>query len=191
MRQQAYKYRIYPTAEQQETIAKAFGCCRFVYNYGLDLKVKTYEQTGVNLSLFDLCKRLPALKQEFEWLHDAYSQSLQMTLRNLDNAFLRFFKKQGGFPKFKSRKNHNQSCQFTQHVKIDFETKTVYLPKIGHVRLKLRKLTHRLEGKIKTVTLRQTASGKYFVSMLVERAIENPTPPPITREDTLGIDVGR
>lgn len=190
MRQQAFKYRVYPTSEQQTAIAKAFGCCRFVYNYGLDLKVKTYEQTGENLSCFDLIKRLPALKEEFEWLREVGSQSLQMALRNLDNAFLRFFQKKGGFPKFKSRKNHNQSCQFPQGVKVDFEAKTVYLPKIGHVRLKLRKLTHRFDGKIKTVTLRQTASGKYFLSILVERDLDNPTPPHITRDDTLGIDVG-
>lgn len=190
MRLQAFTYRIYPTAAQQTAIAQQFGCCRFVYNNGLELKVKTYEQTGETLSCFDLIKRLPSLKQDHPWLRDADSQALQMALRNLDNAFLRFFQKQGGFPKFKSRKHSPQSCQFPQRVKVDFAAKMITFPKIGHVRLKLRKLTHRFDGKIKTVTLRQTPSGKYFVSVLVERPLDNPPLPPVTRDATLGIDVG-
>ena len=190
MRQQAYKYRIYPNLEQQELISKHFGSCRFIYNWALDYKVKIYEQIGKNISCFDLINNLPQLKKDHEWLKEVDSQCLQMSLRNLDNAFLKFFKKQAGFPKFKSRKNHNQSCQFPQRVKVDFENKTIYLPKIGYIRLKLRKLTRRFEGKIKTVTLRQTVSGKYFVSILVERDIENPIPRKIKKETTVGIDVG-
>ncbi len=186
----AFKYRIFPTDEQQEAIAKTFGCCRFVYNWGLAEKVKAYEETKTSVSCHDLIKRLTVLKQEKPWLKEVYSQALQMSLRNLDNAFTRFFKKLGGFPTFKSRKNHNQSCQFPQGVKINFKDKMVYFPKIGHVRLKMRKNTHTFDGKIKTVTLRQTPSGKYFVSLLVELDQELPKKPPITLETTIGLDMG-
>lgn len=190
MIQKAFKYRIFPTNTQQEAIAQTFGCCRFIYNNGLAEKVRVYEETGRSVSCHDLIKRLPGLKQEFPWLKDTYSQALQMALRNLDNAFTKFFKKTGGFPKFKSRKNNDQSCQFPQGVKVDFETRTIYFPKIGKVRLKMRGNTHTFEGKTKTVTLRRTPSGKYFVSILVEVDQELPKKPTIALETTVGVDVG-
>jgi putative transposase len=190
MLRKTFTYRIFPTAEQQRIIAKTFGCCRYVYNWGLAEKIKTYETTKATLSCVDLIKRLTALKQEFPWLKEVYSQALQMSLRNLDNAFTRFFKKQSGFPKFKSRKNYHQSCQFPQGVKVNFDEKTVYFPKIGHIRLKLRKGTHTVDGKIKTVTLRQTPSGKYFTNILVEYNQSVPSKPSIVLETTIGIDMG-
>jgi len=190
MIQKAFKYRIFPTNTQQEAIAQTFGCCRFIYNNGLAEKVRVYEESGKSVSCHDLIKRLPDLKHEFPWLKDTYSQALQMSLRNLDNAFTKFFKKTGGFPKFKSRKNNNQSCQFPQGVKVNFEDKTIYFPKIGHIRLKLSGNTRTFDGKMKTVTLRQTPSGKYFVSILVEIDQEFPKKPTITLETTVGVDVG-
>lgn len=190
MIKKAFKYRIFPTDNQRTAIAKNFGCCRFVYNNGLAEKIKVYEETGQTVSCHDLIKRLPVLKQEYPWLKEACAQSLQMALRNLDNAFTRFFKKQAGFPKFKSRKQHHQSCQYPQDVKVDFENKTVSFPKIGRVRLKMRKKTHIFDGKIKTVTLRQTPSGKYFVSILVELDQELPEKPPIDLKTTVGLDMG-
>lgn len=190
MIQKSFKYRIFPTTEQQEVIFQTFNCYRFVYNNGLAEKVRVYEETGKSVSCHDLIKRLPELKQEFPWLKDVYSQTLQMALRNLDNAFTKFFKKTGGFPKFKSRKSNNQSCQFPQGVKMNFETQKIYFPKIGHVYFKMRGNTHTFNGKIKTVTLRQTPSGKYFVSILVEVNQELLKKPTITLETTVGIDVG-
>ena len=186
----AFKYRVFPTDEQQEAITKTFGCCRFVYNWGLSEKIRIYEQKGKTVSCFDLIKRLTLLKQEYPWLKDVYSQALQMSLRNLDNAFTKFFKKTGGFPKFKSRKNHHQSCQFPQGVKVDFKNKTLYFPKIGHVRMKLRGNTRIFDDKMKTVTLRQTPSGKYFVSILVEVEQEIQKKPHIQLNTTVGIDMG-
>lgn len=104
----AYKYRIYPTDEQKVLFAKTFGCCRFVYNWALNLKITAYKEhkeTLGNVYLTNLMKS--ELKAEHEWLSEVNSQSLQSALRNLDAAYTNFFRdgKAVGFPRFKSRKD--------------------------------------------------------------------------------------
>lgn len=189
MIKKAFQYRIYPNDTQQEVIAKHFGCVRFVFNWGLNKKIEAYQTEKKTLSCFELINQMGRLKktEEFSWLKEVYSQSLQMSLRNLDNAFKNFFKKKGGFPKFKSKRYPVQSCQFPQGVKINFDCQTVYLPKIGYVKTKLHRT---FEGKIKTVTLRKTATGKYFVSILVDVPDILFEKPVITQETTIGVDLG-
>src|SRR5271166_498397 len=102
----AYKYRIYPNDKQKEHFVKAMGCVRYIYNMALEAKNEHYAKTGKTLSYFDMYAPgglVKQEKQEHEWLKEAYSQSLQMALRNLDNAFQRFFKKISDFPTFKRR----------------------------------------------------------------------------------------
>lgn len=60
----AYKYRIYPTNDQKRMIEEHFGCCRYVYNWALEQKIKTYESEGQSLSYYDLSARLTLLKKE-------------------------------------------------------------------------------------------------------------------------------
>ena len=89
----AYKYRIYPTEEQKVLFAKTFGCCRFVYNWALSLKIEAYKnskETLGNVYLTNLMKS--ELKQQNEWLKEVNSQSLQSSLRNLDTAYKNFFR---------------------------------------------------------------------------------------------------
>ena len=84
----AFKYRIYPNAKQIEHLNKSIGCARYIYNKGLELKIKQYEKTGKTLSCFDLTNgMLKEEKTKNDWLKEPYSQVLQMSLRNLDNAF--------------------------------------------------------------------------------------------------------
>ena len=189
MIKKAYQYRVYPTNTQQQVITQHFGCVRFVYNWALSKKIEAYQTEQRTVSCFDLTKQLTALKkqEEFSWLGDVYSQCLQMALRNLDNAFKKFFREKRGFPKFKSKRYPVQSCQFPQGVKIDVESSNIYFPKIGHVKTKLHRS---FEGKVKTVTLRRTATGKYFVSLLVETTGTLPGKPPVTHDTTVGIDLG-
>lgn len=103
----AYKYRIYPTDDQKILLAKTFGCCRFVYNWALNLKIEAYKKSKEILSNFDLSKLLKnELKVKCEWLYEVSAQSLQSSLRNLDAAYKNFFRdKKVGFPRFKSKKN--------------------------------------------------------------------------------------
>jgi putative transposase len=185
----AYKYAIYPTKEQELFFQQSFGCSRFIYNWGLSKKIEAYNKDKHTISCFDLTNQMAKMKQEKEyiWLNDVYSQSLQMPLRNLDNAFTFFFKKNNDFPKFKSKHRSRKSVQFPQGVKVSFETKTLFIPKAKYVKC----IFHReFEGQIKTTTISQTASGKYFVSILVDDGKESPQLKKIKKSKMIGIDLG-
>jgi putative transposase len=163
----AFKYRFYPTEQQQQFLARQFGCNRFVYNWALQQKTKAYQQTKKGLSRFALDKQLTQLKKELEWLNEVASQPLQQALGHLDKAFTRFFKEKNGFPKFK-HKHGTQSASYPQGVKIDFEAGLITLPKVGIVKTVFSRT---FEGTVKTTTISRTPTGKYFVSVLVE--VEN------------------
>jgi putative transposase len=88
-----YKYRLYPNKQQRSLIEKHFGCVRFVYNWGLHTKNSAYLTDKKVLNYYDLSSLLTLLKISLPWLNEVNAQSLQSALRNLDNAFVRFFKK--------------------------------------------------------------------------------------------------
>jgi putative transposase len=97
------KVRIYPTSEQQESLAKAFGCTRWWWNYALNLNNETYKATGKGLSRQGYNDRLPELKKEFPWLVECYSQVLQSVSLNLSQAFINFFEGRAKYPSFRSK----------------------------------------------------------------------------------------
>lgn len=185
----AYKYRLYPTDEQKALLAKTFGCCRFVYNWALNLKITAYKErkeTLGNVYLTNLMKS--ELKAEHEWLSEVNSQSLQSALRNLDTAYTNFFRntKAVGFPRFKSRKN-KQSFLCPQHCRVDFENGTITIPKAKDIPAVLHR---KFKGMVKTVTVSMTPSGRYFASVLVDTAIQKIPVTPIHVDTALGIDLG-
>ncbi|MFA7287411.1 MAG: IS200/IS605 family element RNA-guided endonuclease TnpB [Melioribacteraceae bacterium] len=182
----SFKYRIYPNKSQEEMFNKHFGCARFIYNWGLNRKVKEYEVSKKTLSFFDLTKETTSLKSENIWLKEVNSQSLQMSLRNLDNAFTRFFREKKGFPKFKSKRN-NQSFQCPQACSINFETNKLNIPKIKNIKIKIDRS---FEGKIKTVTISKVPSGKYYASVLVDDRKELPSKIKAVKEFSIGVDLG-
>jgi putative transposase len=185
----SYKYRIYPNKEQAQKLEQFFGAARFIYNWGLEQKTKQYQQDKTHLSCFDLTNKLTKLKQqdEFKWLKSIYSQSLQASLRNLDKAFVNFFRKNSDFPKFKTKRRSRASCQFPQGVKVDFEKYQVFIPKLKYVKFaKDRKFN----GLIKTCTVSKTKTNKYYISISVEDGIELPKKQKINENNTLGIDLG-
>ena len=186
MIQKSYRYRIYPDKEQQELFEKHFGSVRFVYNWGLGKKIKAYQKNKKQISCFDLINELAKLKKkkDFQWLNEVNSQSLQMSLRNLDNAFTSFFRKHNKFPKFKSKKNNKNSFQVPQHLKLNNK---LTIPKIPDIKIKL---SRPIEGKIKTATISKTPTNKYFIAILVEENKQLPKKPKITEETTIGIDLG-
>ena len=185
----AYKYRIYPTEEQKVLLAKTFGCCRFVYNWALNLKIEVYKQEKKSIGNVELTNRMRSeLKTEHEWLGEVNSQALQSALRNLDTAYKNFFRDTHavGFPKFKSRKQ-KQSFQCPQHCSVDFGKGTVSIPKAKDIPAVLHR---RFKGTVKTVTVSMTPSGKYFASVLVDTAIQELPVSPIQGDTALGIDLG-
>ena len=127
----AFKYRIYPTDDQKVLMSKHFGHCRWVYNWGLDTKSKSYTLTGKSPSKFDLSNLLPSMKKQEAtvWLKEVNSQSLQASLENLDMAFNAFFNKQSEFPKFKSKNNSKQTFTIPCGVEVDYDHGRVWLPK--------------------------------------------------------------
>jgi len=176
--------RLYPSNEQQILLAKTFGSARWWWNYALNKSIETYKETGKGLGRSALNAFLPALKKEedTEWLADCYSQVLQATTLNLTTAYKNFFDQGAGFPKFKS-KHGKQSIQYPQNVKVvDGDVK---LP--GNIGLVKAKIHRPVEGKIKTVTVCKTPSGKYFASILTE--IEGETSV-IAEGKIYGVDLG-
>ena len=176
----AYKYRIYPNTEQKQKIAQHFGCSRFVYNWGLEQKIAEYQKNKKSLSYFDLANELKALKQKNVWLKEVDSQSLQMALRNLDNAYTAFFKKQNRFPRFHNR-HGRQSYQIPQRCEVS--DKSVKIPKLGLVKAKIHR---NFTAKAGTWTISKNHSGQYFVSIITDEE------PRLKRksDNRIGIDLG-
>lgn len=177
----AYKYRLYPNKEQREYFAKCFGCVRFIYNRMLSDKIDYYKETKKKLN------NTPAqYKKKFEWLKEVDSLALANAQMNLQTAYNNFFKRpEVGFPKFKSKKNHNYSYTTNnQRGNIYVSDRYIKLPKIGLIRVK----KHRdFEGLIKSVTVSQTPSGKYYVSVLVNQEEKEK----LSKTDNqIGIDLG-
>ena len=185
----SFVYRLYPNKEQEILLAKHFGCNRFIYNWALNLRKESYEQSGKTISKFELNKMVTQLakKEEYSWLQEVLSQSLQQSIQNLDTAYIKFFKEKTGFPKFKSKRTHRYSYRIPQNVKIDFEEHKVFLPKIKWVNIRVDR---KFEGLIKSVTVKQLPSGKYFVSILVEDSKDYQTKKQIEHANAVGIDLG-
>ncbi|CVI65578.1 Helix-turn-helix domain protein [Clostridiales bacterium CHKCI001] len=183
----AYKYRIYPNDEQKVQIAKTFGCCWFVYNQTLAYRKETYEKEKKSISRTDYnnyCNQ--ELKKEYEWLKEVDEFSLTNAIYNMDSAYQKFFKEHAGYLKFKRKHDNHKSytTNFTNgNITIDSEKGKVKLPKLKEVKAKLdRKFT----GKIKSATVSQVPSGKYYVSILVETEHEALS----HTKQNIGLDLG-
>ena len=99
------KFRIYPNKEQRDLINQTLGCCRLMYNKGLDMRNKAFEN-GEKVNYSKTSAMLTELKRsdEFSFLRDADSVALQQSLRDLDQGFANFFQKRARHPRFK--RNH-------------------------------------------------------------------------------------
>lgn len=186
LRHKAYRYRLYPTAEQAVQIAKTIGCARYVYNHFLSAWNQAYQDTGKGLSYTVCSGQLTTLKRQAEvsWLQEADKFALQNALRHLADAFHRFFKGQNQPPRYKSKRSSIQSyvTQFTNG-NIELFERHIKLPKLGRVRCRNSRMPN---GRIINATVERTASGKYFVSVLCEEEVQ---PLPKTN-GAVGIDLG-
>jgi putative transposase len=184
LRNKAYKFRIYPNKEQEMLIAKTIGCSRFVFNHFLAKWNDTYKETGKGLTYNACSSQLTQLKKELVWLKEVDSIAIQSSLKNLADAYSRFFKKQNDKPRFKSKKHKVQSYT-TKHTNgnIAIAGNKIKLPKLGLVRFAK---SREVEGKILNTTIRRNPSGIYFVSIGTEVEV---TELPKT-QSAIGIDVG-
>lgn len=185
MAEKAYKYRIYPNKRQRILIAKTFGCTRFVYNHYLDARIKAYESDKTTLNYYDCANDLTNLKSKFGWLKEADSTALQSSLRDLEDAYKKFFKEQAGFPKFKSRKTHRFSYKSKcVNNNIQYLNKHIKLPKLGLVKTKNKLIP---QGRILSAAVSQEPSGKYYVSLCCTGA---DMPEYVKTNSNVGIDLG-
>ncbi|EMF0283324.1 transposase [Enterococcus hirae] len=186
-RLKAYKFRIYPTEEQETFFAKSFGCVRKVYNLMLDDRMKAYKETRKDSSKKMSFPTPAKYKQDFPFLKEVDSLALANAQLNLDKAYKNFFRdKSVGFPRFKSKKNPVQSYTTNnQNGTIALiDNKFVKLPKLKS----LVKITlHRQpKGLIKSATISRHSSGKYYISLLCKEEIaELPK-----TNSAIGIDLG-
>ena len=179
----AAQVRIYPTTEQKQLLAKQFGCSRFWWNKALGLQYQHRSSNGRWLKRTELNAMLPELKKELPWLKtDCYSQVLQATTKNLEQAMKNWFEGRAKKPRFKARKN-KQSISFPQNVSIVGEY--LKIPKVGLVKAKI---TQEIEGQIKTVTISINPSGKYYASIGLDLGEQEVVTS--TDGEILGIDLG-
>ena len=187
----SYQFRIYPNASQCQSLIDHFGCARWVYNRYLSEANDCYEATGKTMRRNDFIVRLVKLKEEYPWLKDVNSQSLQMAARNADRAFVNFFEKRAKRPRFKSKHTGRQSFQCPQHCKVLFPaigTKGhIVLPKIDPIKAILHR---QFNGAVKTVTIVRDPSDKYYASVVVDDGQAALALDTIDFEHTAGIDAG-
>lgn len=182
----AWKIRIYPNKEQTTLINKTLGCCRFIYNKMLYERMEVYSQYQDNKrELYEYkYKTEKDYKNEFEWLKEVDAIALQQARRNLSSAYQNFFKslsgkrkgEKAGFPKF-----HKKGCKDTyrtqcvgNNIKIDLENRKICLPKIGWISYRDKRTN--IEGRILNATVSKSKTGKYFVSIILEKECPDITP---------------
>ena len=181
----AIKTRIYPNLQQQKRIIANFGYCRFVWNQLLNMQIQRHENGGNYVNEFGMNYLIKPLKQKFTFLKEAESTSLLHVSRDLNHAYQKLFKEHHGFPRFKSRKFPKQSyqCNYTNKNIQVVNSSCLKLPKIGTVRFRCG---HVISGKIKNVTIRLSATGKFYAILLVDTEIKELS----KTGNSVGIDMG-
>ena len=179
----SYKFRIYPNKEQQAILARYFGSVRFIYNHFLAERKKQYEETSRSDNYYAQAKILTELKrsEEFSWLSEINSQTLQHALRHLETAYVNFFRGKAKFPVFKSKKAKNS---FSVPQNCTISDGRIYIPKFKEgIKVKEHR---KVKGIIKSMTISLTPSGKYYVSILSKENYKT-----IDKTDkVVGIDLG-
>lgn len=185
---QATKVRLYPNAEQADFLNRQFGSVRFVYNTALHIISHRYRRHAQSLSAYhDIKKLLPIAKRNrrYAWLKESDSVALAQACINLDKAFKRFFKEKKGYPRFKSRRG-KQSSYHCMSVSVGDDW--VRVPKCSPIKARIHR---QVTGKLKSITLSRTTTGKYYASLLHE--VEQPIIAPLEVVDAdkvIGLDMG-
>lgn len=165
---------------------QTFGCVRFVYNRGLDIKSRAWSTESKNISQVELSRQLTQWKkdQETSWLSDVPSQVLQQSLRDLESAYSNFFKKRAKYPRFKKRVG-KQTAKFANQ-SVRFKEDQVYLPKMSEPLDIVWSRPLPKSYTLNNVTVSLDKSGRWFVSFnLTEEIEELPQ-----RTERVGIDLG-
>lgn len=187
LQKRAYKYRFYPTTEQVQQLARTFGCARFVYNWGLQVRKDAWFERQEKIGYQDTAKQIAVLKHapETAWLSEVSSVVLQQSLRHLDTAFSNFFQKRNGYPTFKSKRRGVQSASYMANG-FSFRDGNLTLAKQKEP-LDIR-WSRALpdSAKVSSVTVSRDAANRYFVSLLIEEEIHAL----LVTDKSIALDVG-
>ena len=177
-RHKALKVRIYPTIDQKILIDKTLGSCRALYNMMLHERIAFFEENKEDRRVVNghTYKTEKEYKVEFAWMKEVDAVALQQSTADLSQAYSNFFTslkgaRRGqtvGFPKYKKKKTGSsyRSVVTNNNIRVDFEPKRIKLPKVGWV--SFRDKRDSAEGRIKSVTVSRSPTGKYFASVLFE-----------------------
>ena len=181
----AHKYRMYPNKTQIKLINQTLGSCRFVYNHCLALKNEKYKNGKQKFNYVDMSKHITDLKkyEETSWLMGSDAVALQQSLKDLDRAFINYFKKLAKKPKFHSKHNKNSYRTLNNNNTLKIANSKIKLPKVGWVKFVQ---SDEFVGKIKNATVSKTPTNKYFISLLVEETDNFKT----SLSNEIGIDMG-
>ena len=179
----AHKVRLFPTNAKIKKIEENFNCSRFVKNWFVNINKERLDLGEYKLNYNVESSILTLLKVQNDWLKNADKFALQNALKDQDNAYGKLFKKQGKFPKFKSKKDSYQSYRTNlTNGNIEIKGKYIKLPKVGYVKFKQ---SQEINGRILNVTVSRS-NDKYYASIAVETLIE---PKPMSTR-RVGIDLG-
>ena len=181
----AMRLKIYPTPEQTARIDSTLSACRYVYNHMLSRNNKVYRRRGKHLSYYDMQNLLPDMKGYTPWLKEADSQALKYACKQVDIAYGRFFKKLGGYPNFKSRRDSVQSYRTTNAKTIHYERGRVKIPIIGWIKVRDNRSLPK-DANVCYATVSRD-HGIYFVSITykVDRIV---LPIQVDAKNVIGLD---
>lgn len=182
----AYRFRFYPTSEQEMILAKTFGCARFAYNYMLRLRTDAWMQRQERVGYHETSAALTALKKtpEHAWLNEVSSVPVQQALRHLQTAFANFFAKRARYPQFK-RKDGPQSAEYTTSA-FKLDGQSLKLAKMDAPLAIRWSRTIPKAAKVTTVTVSRDTAGRYFASLLCDDAVAAKP----AAQGKVGIDLG-
>jgi putative transposase len=183
---QAFEFELEYDWEEESSMRKFAGACRFVFNKALAIQVENYEAGNKYISYVSMAKQLTQWRNSVEtpWLADAPCHSLQHALKDLDRAFKNFFAKRANFPCLK-KKGQKSSFRYPDptQIKLDQNNSRIFLPKLGWIHYRK---SREVLGELRNVTIKKRGE-KWFISIQTEREITRPAQAPTT---AIGIDVG-
>ena len=184
----SYKIRIYPTKEQEALMWKHIGSCRYIYNYMLAKQEELYKAGEKHLSRFDMINLIKPLKDdgEHEWLKEVSNNSLCNICGDLDKAYQSFFRKQSGFPKFKSRKRSKPNFPVRYEALYFTDKQEVNIEKIGKVKFKTDFVLPVGRGNKFSNPRISNVNNKWILSF----GMESENQAPVLTDKSMGIDLG-
>jgi putative transposase len=187
-RRRAFKFRFYPTPAQAQELLRTFGCVRKVYNLALEARIKSWSENRRRLTYSDTSALLTQWKRtpELAFLADVSSVPLQQTLRHLEAAFVAYWKRGFGYPRFKSKRQTKCSAEYTKSG-FRWRSGEIVLAKMDKP-LEIRWSRPLPSDALPSgITITRDSAHRWFVTLRFEDSSIRPLP---ANGEAVGIDLG-